>query len=84
MSSIDLNQAMLRVVDMVRLVVEDHQLVDVAHDHAQVDLAVGRRAGRPRAEEVVHRVLVVRRSRDVIAGVDAMDVRQKDVARLAG
>ena len=25
------------VVDMVRFVVEDHQLVDVADDHAEVD-----------------------------------------------
>ena len=46
----DLNHAILRVVDVVRLVVEDGELVDLADDHAEVGLAVGGLADRLRAE----------------------------------
>ena len=73
-----------RVVDVVRLVVQHHQFVDVAHDHAQVHLGVGGRAGGPLAQEIVHRVLVVGRGGNVVAGVDAVDVGQEDVAGGAG
>ena len=73
-----------RIVNMVRLVVEHHQFVDVAHDHAQVDFGVGGRAGGPLAQEIIHRVFVVGRSGNVVPGIDAVDVGQEDVAGRAG
>jgi hypothetical protein len=51
MSWMDLNHAMRGIVDVVRFVVEDGQLVDLADDLAQVGLAVGGLAhGRPKGE----------------------------------
>ena len=82
----DLNHAILRVVDVVRLVVEDGELVDLAHDLAEVGLAVGGLADRLRAErieEVVAQVVVFERRIGHVAEEHAMNVRQEDVARLA-
>ena len=69
-----------RVVDMVRLVVQHHQFVDVAHDHAQIHFGVGGRAAGPLAQKIVHRVFILGRCGNIVAGVDAVDVGQKDVA----
>ena len=71
----------LRVVDVVRFVVDHHQLVDVAHDHAQVHLRVGGLSRRARSEEVVHGVLVVGGGHDLLSGVHPVDVGQEDVSR---
>ena len=64
---------------MVRLVVQHHQLVNVADDHAQVHLGVRGRSSGPGAKEVVHRVLILSGGRNVVPGIDAVNVRQKDV-----
>ncbi|MBT9137433.1 MAG: hypothetical protein DDT34_02525 [Firmicutes bacterium] len=67
-------------MDVVRLVVEDHQLVDVADDGAQIYLGVGSGTCRTFAKEEVHRFFVVGRRRDVLARIDAVDVSEEDVA----
>src|SRR5436190_574247 len=67
---------------MMRFVVQDGQLLDVANDHAEVNLAVSGSPARPRPEEIVHRVLVFGRRERLIAGVDAMNVCQENIARL--
>ena len=71
------------VVNVVRLVVEDRQLVDLAHDFAQIGVAVGGLADRLAAErrkKVVAQIVVVERRLRHLAEVDAMDVGQEDVA----
>ena len=76
----------LRVVDVVRLVVEDGQFFDVADDLAQVGLAVGgpaNRLGAERVEEVVAQVVVFERRVGDIAEKYAMDVGEEDVAGFA-
>ena len=72
------------VVNVVRLVVQHHQFVNVAHDHTQVHFGVGGRAGGMLAQKIVHRVLVIGRCGDVVAGIDAVDVGQENVAGGAG
>jgi hypothetical protein len=67
------------LAELFVLVIENGQFLDVAHNHAQIDLAVGGPAGRSRAKKVVHRVVVVHRRNGFIAGVNAVDVRQEDV-----
>ena len=47
------------VVNVMRLVVQDHKLVDVPHNHAQVYFRVGRRARWTFAQKVIHGVVVV-------------------------
>ena len=76
----------LRVVDVVRLVVEDGQFIDVADDLAQVGLAVGgsaNRLGAERVEKVVAQVVVFERRIGDIAEKYAMDVGEEDVAGFA-
>ena len=71
------------VVDVVCLVIEDGQLVDIAHDLAQVRAAVGGLADGLRAEgrqEVVSQVVVLRRRRAQVPEVDAVDVGEEEVA----
>ena len=65
----------LRIVDMVRLIVQHHQLVDVADDHAQVHFGVRGRTSRAGTEEVVHRVVILSGGRNVVSGIDTVDVR---------
>jgi len=51
---------------------------------AQIDFRVGRRAAGPLAQKIVHRVFIVGRWRNVVAGVNAVDIRQENVAGWAG
>ena len=72
-----------RVVDMVGLVVENGEFVDLAHDLAEVGLAVGGLAdglGAERREEIVAQVVVFERGLAHVAEIDAVDVGQEDVA----
>ena len=74
------------VVDVVRLVVEDGEFVDLADQLAEVDLAVGRPAGRLRAErlqKIVAQIVVLERRLAHVAQVDAMDVGEEQVAGIA-
>ena len=76
----------LRVVDVVRLVVEHGQFVDFADDLAEIGLAVGGLADRLRAEgreEVVAQVVVFQRRLAHVAEKDAVDVGQKEIAGVA-
>src|SRR3990172_3024402 len=73
-----------RVVDMVRLVVQDHQLVNIAHYHAQIHLGVGGGAAWTFAQKIVHRIFIIGRGGNVVAGIYSVDVRQKDDAGVAG
>ena len=68
---------------MMRFVVEYHQFVDVADDDAEVHLAIRGCAAGPRPQEIIPRVLIVRRSNRLVAAIDAVDVRQEDVAGFA-
>ena len=70
---------------MMRLIVEDDQFVNVAHDHAQVHLGVGGRPGRSLARG--NNPSCFRHPRSglvVIAGIDPMNVRKEDIPRLDG
>ena len=72
-----------RVVDVVRFVVEDGEFVDLAHEFAEVGLAVrrlARRFGAEGLEEIVAQVVVVERGLAHVAEIDAVDVGQKQVA----
>src|SRR5579859_1625701 len=72
------------IVDVMSYVVEDRQLFDIANDDAQVDLGIGSGSGGAFAEKVVHGVFVVGRRWKVVAGVNTVDVGEKDVACLVG
>ena len=66
------------IVDVVRLVVEDGELVDLAHDLAEVGLAVGRLTDGlfpERREEIVAQVVIFERRVWHVAEIDAVDVR---------
>ena len=71
-------------MNVMRLVVEHHQLVDVLHNHAQVYARIGRRSRWTFAKEIIHRIVVIGRGRDVVAGAHAVDIRQKDIAGRLG
>jgi hypothetical protein len=76
----------LRVVDVVRLVVEHGELVDIADDLAEIGFAVGGLAGRLETEgreEVIAQVIVVERRLAGVAKIDAVDVGQKQIAGVA-
>ncbi len=72
-----------RIVDVMRLVVEHGQLVDLAHDLAQIDAAVGGLAdglGPERGQKIVPQVVIVERGFRHLAQIDAVDVGQEQVA----
>ena len=72
-----------RVVDVVRLVVEDGQFVDLADDFAEVDVAVGGLADGfwpERRKEIVAQVVVFERRLVQFAEKDTVDVGQEDIA----
>ena len=72
------------VVDVVRFVVENGELVDLADQLSQVDLAVCRSAARAWAkglEKVVAQVVVVRGGLCDVPEIDPMDVGKEEVAR---
>jgi hypothetical protein len=74
-----------RIVDVVRLVVEDRELVHLAHDLTEIRLAVVDPADRlwaKRIEEIVPQVIVFERRVGHVTEEHAMDVRQENVARL--
>ena len=75
-----------RIVDVVRLVVEDGEFLDLADDFAEVGLAVGGFSGRFFAEgvgeKVVAQVIVLQRRIADLAEEDAMDVGEKDITCL--
>src|SRR5688572_3155095 len=71
-------------MDMVCLVVEHHQLVHVSNDHPEVYLGVGGRSGRTLPKKVVHRVVVIGRGGNVVAGIDPVDVGQENIASGSG
>lgn len=76
----------LVVVDMVRLIIEDGEFVDLAHDLAKIDMAVGglsRRAVAERRQEIVRQVLIVERRFGDFAKIDPVDVGEEDVSRRA-
>ena len=64
-------------MDVVGFVVEDDELVDVAHDIAEVDGGIGR---CDFAEEVVHAVGIGKGGWGDAVGVDAVDVGEEDIA----
>ena len=66
-----------RIVDVMGLIIEDGQFVNIADDRAQVDLRVRSSTSGALAEEIVHRVFIVGGGRNIVARVDAVNVRQK-------
>ncbi len=71
------------VVDVVRLVIEHGEFINLAHDFAQVSVAVGGladRFGPERREEVVAQVIVLQRGLGHLAEIDPVDVGQEQVA----
>src|SRR5690348_15409457 len=64
---------------MVRLVIEDHEVVDVADDHTEIDARIRRLGHWLFAKEVVGRVDVVEGWVDP-ALVDAMYIGQEQIA----
>ncbi len=72
-----------RVVDVVRLVIEHREFFDLAHDLAQVDVAVGGLADRlwPEwREEIVAQIIILKRWVRHVAEIDAVDIGQEEVA----
>ena len=65
-------------MDVVGFVVEDDELVNVAHDIAEVDFGVG---CCDLAEEVVHAVFTGESRLGDGVGVDAVDVGEEDIAQ---
>src|SRR4029077_14313003 len=72
------------IVDVMSFVVEDGEFFDVANDDAEVDLGVGGGSGGTFAEGVVAGVFVVGGGDGFIAGVNTVNVGEKDVARFVG
>ncbi len=73
-----------RVMDVVRLVVQDHQFVNIAHYHAQIHLRVSGGAAGPFAQEVIHCIFIIGRSGNFVTGIYAVDIGQKDIACMPG
>ena len=76
----------LRVMNMMRLVVEDGQFLDFADDLAEIRLAVGGLAGGLRAEwreKVITQVVVFQRRIGHVAKEDPVDVGQEQIAGVA-
>ena len=72
-----------RIVDVVGLVIEDGEFLNLAHDLAQVGIAVGGLADRlcpERRQEIVAQVVILKRRFRHVAQIDAVNVGQKDVA----
>ena len=75
----------LRVVNVMRLVVEYRQLVNLAHDFAEIGLAVGGLAhgfGTEWIEEIIAQIFIVQRRLAHIAEINAVDVGKKKIARI--
>ena len=75
-----------RVVDVMRLVVENGQLLNFSHDLAEVGLAIGGFAGGLRAErieEIVAQVFVLQRGVGNVAEEDAVNVGEEEVSGVA-
>ncbi len=66
-------------MDVVRLIVEDNEVRHVADDVAEVHLGIRRLARGPTPEEVIGRVLVLKRW-FAAPFIDPMDIRQVDVS----
>ena len=75
-----------RIVDVVRLVVEDGEFLDLAHDLTEVGLAVGGLAGGLLAErvrkEVVAQIVVLQRRVADFSEKNTMDVGEEEIAGL--
>ena len=75
----------LRVVNVMRLVVEYRQLVNLAHDFAEIGLAVGGLAcglGAEWIEEIIAQIFIVQRRLTHIAEIDAVNVGKEKIARI--
>ena len=76
----------LRIVDVVRLVVEDSQLLNFTDDFAKISLAIGGLASGLRAErreEVIAQVTVFKRRVGNITKKHAVDVCEKQIPGVA-
>ena len=68
---------------MVRLVIEHGEFVDLAHDLAQIGIAIRRLADGlwpERCEEIVAQIVIFQRRLRHVAEIHAMNVGQEDVA----
>ncbi len=68
---------------MVRFVVEHCQFVDLAHQLAEIDVAVGGLAdglGAEGRKEVVAQIVIVQRRFDHVTEIDAVDIGQEQIA----
>ena len=73
-----------RVMDMVSLVVKYHQLVNLPYNIPQVHLCIGCLARGLLAQEIVHQIVILKTWLHIIAGVNPVDIGQKDIAGLTG
>src|SRR3989344_1117333 len=69
-----------RIVNVVRLVIQNHKLVNVAYDIADIHLRLVRFANRLATEKIVRRVRILKAGRFRGSLIDSVNVGEEDVA----
>ena len=68
------------IVNVMGFIVQHHEFIDLAHDLAEIDLGIEQGACGAGAKEIIPTVVVVGRGDGVVAGVDAVDIGEEEIA----
>lgn len=70
-------------MDVLRFIIDDDQPVDFPGDHTQIDFGIICFSNRSFSQKVVFQIVVIKARLDIVSGIHAVDILQKEIASFA-